>query len=39
MHEVFKEWNEGELGGYLMEITRDVLARKDELPATALSSR
>jgi len=29
MHEVFKEWNEGELGSYLIEITRDILAFKD----------
>lgn len=30
MHEVFKEWNEGELSSYLVEITRDILAFKDE---------
>ncbi|MCL2097690.1 MAG: decarboxylating NADP(+)-dependent phosphogluconate dehydrogenase [Bacteroidales bacterium] len=30
MHEVFKEWNEGELGSYLIEITRDILAYKNE---------
>jgi 6-phosphogluconate dehydrogenase len=30
MHEVFKEWNEGELSSYLIEITRDILAFKDE---------
>jgi 6-phosphogluconate dehydrogenase len=29
MHEVFKEWNEGELKSYLIEITRDILAKKD----------
>jgi len=29
MHEVFKEWNEGELDSYLIEITRDILAYKD----------
>jgi len=29
MHEVFKEWNEGDLGSYLIEITRDILAYKD----------
>ncbi|HET8830321.1 MAG TPA: decarboxylating NADP(+)-dependent phosphogluconate dehydrogenase [Pelobium sp.] len=29
MHEVFKEWNEGELDSYLVEITRDILAFKD----------
>ena len=30
MHQVFKEWNEGELDSYLIEITRDILAYKDE---------
>jgi 6-phosphogluconate dehydrogenase len=30
MHEVFKEWNESELDSYLIEITRDILAYKDE---------
>lgn len=30
MHEVLKEWNEGELSSYLIEITRDILAYKDE---------
>ncbi len=30
MHEVFKEWNKGELDSYLVEITRDILAHKDE---------
>ncbi|WP_016776180.1 decarboxylating NADP(+)-dependent phosphogluconate dehydrogenase [Anaerophaga thermohalophila] len=30
MHEVFKEWNEGPLDSYLIEITRDILAFKDE---------
>ena len=29
MHEVFKSWNEGPLGSYLIEITRDILAKKD----------
>jgi 6-phosphogluconate dehydrogenase len=29
MHEVFKEWNQGELDSYLIEITRDILAFKD----------
>jgi len=29
MHEVFKEWNEGELKSYLVEITRDILAKTD----------
>lgn len=30
MHEVFDEWNKGELNSYLIEITRDILAYKDE---------
>ncbi|HKI79967.1 MAG TPA: decarboxylating NADP(+)-dependent phosphogluconate dehydrogenase [Ignavibacteriaceae bacterium] len=29
MHNVFKEWNKGELDSYLIEITRDILAFKD----------
>ena len=30
MHDVFKTWNEGELKSYLIEITRDILAVKDQ---------
>jgi 6-phosphogluconate dehydrogenase len=30
MHAVFTEWNEGELDSYLIEITRDILAYKDD---------
>lgn len=30
MHGIFKDWNEGELNSYLIEITRDILAFKDE---------
>src|SRR5690606_7854005 len=30
MHEVFKEWNAGELNSYPIEITADILAYKDE---------
>jgi 6-phosphogluconate dehydrogenase len=30
MHKVFTEWNDAELGGYLMEITRDIMAKKDD---------
>jgi len=30
MHEVFAEWYKGELNSYLIEITRDILAYKDE---------
>jgi 6-phosphogluconate dehydrogenase len=29
MHEVFVEWNKGELNSYLIEISRDILAFKD----------
>ena len=29
MHLVFKDWNEGDLNSYLIEITRDILAYKD----------
>ncbi len=29
MHEVFAEWNEGELDSYLIEITRDILAYEE----------
>jgi len=30
MHQVFKDWNEGDLDSYLIEITRDILEYKDE---------
>jgi len=30
MHDVFREWNEGELDSYLIEITRDILGFRDE---------
>jgi len=30
MHKIFNEWNKGELDSYLIEITRDILAFKDE---------
>ncbi len=30
MHRVFAEWNRGKLDSYLIEITRDILAYKDE---------
>ncbi|HEX9740812.1 MAG TPA: decarboxylating NADP(+)-dependent phosphogluconate dehydrogenase [Ignavibacteriaceae bacterium] len=29
MHNVFKEWNNGELNSYLIEITRDILAFRE----------
>ena len=31
MHQVFAEWNQGELNSYLIEITRDILAHKDQI--------
>ena len=30
MHQVFAEWNAGELDSYLIEITRDILGKKDD---------
>ncbi|MCC6153887.1 MAG: decarboxylating NADP(+)-dependent phosphogluconate dehydrogenase [Candidatus Hydrogenedentes bacterium] len=30
MHEVFADWNKGELDSYLIEITRDILAHKED---------
>ncbi len=30
MHDVFSEWNQGELDSYLIEITRDILGYQDE---------
>ena len=30
MHEVLKEWNTGDLDSYLIEISRDILGKKDE---------
>jgi 6-phosphogluconate dehydrogenase len=30
MHATFAEWNRGDLDSYLVEITRDILAKKDE---------
>ncbi len=30
MYEVFKEWNEGELDSYLIEITRDILGYEED---------
>ena len=31
MHKVFREWNKGELDSYLIQITADILAKKDDL--------
>jgi 6-phosphogluconate dehydrogenase len=33
---VFREWNQGELQSYLIEITANVLAKRDELTGSAL---
>jgi len=30
LHEVFAEWNKGELDSYLIEISRDIFGKKDE---------
>jgi 6-phosphogluconate dehydrogenase len=30
LHDIFAEWNEGELKSYLIEITRDIFAKIDE---------
>ena len=30
MHQTFAEWNKGDLDSYLVEITRDILAKKDD---------
>ncbi|EGP5179233.1 NADP-dependent phosphogluconate dehydrogenase [Enterococcus faecium] len=30
MADIFKEWNQGELDSYLIEITADILTRKDD---------
>jgi len=30
LHQVFAEWNQGELNSYLIEITRDIFTRLDE---------
>jgi 6-phosphogluconate dehydrogenase len=30
LHDVFAEWNTGELDSYLIEISRDIFAKKDE---------
>ena len=30
LHDIFAEWNKGELDSYLIEISRDIFAKKDE---------
>ena len=36
LHDIFKEWNGRELKSYLVEITADIFAKKDELTARPL---
>ncbi len=36
MHNIFDEWNKGELNSYLIEITRDILATIDPLSGKPL---
>ncbi|NLR46743.1 NADP-dependent phosphogluconate dehydrogenase, partial [Priestia megaterium] len=36
LHEVFAEWNKGELDSYLIEITADIFTKKDEETGKAL---
>jgi 6-phosphogluconate dehydrogenase len=38
MHDVFTKWNQGKLDSYLIEITRDILAFKDENGAPLVDS-
>jgi 6-phosphogluconate dehydrogenase len=36
MHDVFAEWNRGELDSYLIEITRDIMAKKEDQTGNAM---
>ncbi len=36
LHEVFAKWNQGELDSYLIEITRDIFTRQDEITGQPL---
>jgi 6-phosphogluconate dehydrogenase len=36
LHEVFAEWNKGELDSYLIEITADIFTKKDQETGKAL---
>ena len=38
MHEIFAEWNQGELNSYLIEITTNILAYKEENGQPLLNS-
>ena len=35
LHEVFTQWNKGEMNSFLLEITRDIFAQKDNLTEAA----
>ena len=39
MHKVFARWNKGKLDSYLIEITRDILAYKDEIGRASCRER
>lgn len=36
LHEVFAEWNKGELDSYLIEITADIFTKKTKKQANRL---
>lgn len=36
LHETFKQWNEGELQSFLVEITRDIFLQKDDVTGNDL---
>lgn len=36
LQDVFSQWNKGELDSYLIEITRDILTKKDEITGQPL---
>ena len=36
LYDVFSQWNKGELDSYLIEITRDIFTKKDELTGQPL---
>ncbi len=36
LHQVFADWNQGELDSYLIEITRDIFVKKDKDTGTPL---
>ncbi len=39
LHGIYRKWSDGELNGFLMEITADIFARKDERSAADLVDR